>query len=101
MDCLLDVFSFLSTSQIVKFSLVSTQMAKFCDYLLNKRSFTLCSIKISKEWRNNFYGIYQLNYPRKRLGNLILPLESLPVWINGIEMIQFISMIIFDSFFKI
>uniref|UniRef100_A0A914MH09 F-box domain-containing protein n=1 Tax=Meloidogyne incognita TaxID=6306 RepID=A0A914MH09_MELIC len=91
MDCLLDVFSFLSTSQIGKFSLISSQMEKFCNYLLNKRSFTLCPIKIVKEWRNNFYGIYQLNYPRKRLGNLILPLESLPVWINGIETIQFIN----------
>ncbi|KAL7069809.1 hypothetical protein ACQ4LE_010832 [Meloidogyne hapla] len=90
-DCLLDVFSFLSTSQIVQFSLISSQMAKFSNYLLNKRNFTLCPIKIIKEWRNNFYGIYQLNYPRKRLGNLILPLESLPIWINGIETIQFIN----------
>ena len=75
-------------------------MAKFSNYLLNKRNFTLCPIKIIKEWRNNFYGIYQLNYPRKRLGNLILPLESLPIWINGIETIQFISKIFFNFFKK-
>ncbi|KAF7633373.1 hypothetical protein Mgra_00007255 [Meloidogyne graminicola] len=90
-DCLLDVFSFFSIPQLIKFSLISSQMDKISTYILNKRSHKLCSIKICKDWQKKSYGIYQLNLPKKRLGTLFIPLNSLPVWINGINTIQFIK----------